>query len=254
MHGQVIGMNTAIYSRSGGYNGIGFAVPSALVRTVAEQLINTGHVRRGYLGIYLQPLDDEMRTSLNLPADLRGGALVARVAPDGPAAKAGLEAGDVITEVNKLPIKSPGEITTTVGLLKPSSSVQLAYVRNGKKLSTQVQIGQHPEDEKGANSAAEEGDDNAAPQQGTAFGLGVTALNKAVQGRFNLESKAGVVITSVEPGGSAERAGLRPGDLVLKVDGQKITSVEQWLKATKGKARVLAWIERAGQYYFVTLK
>ena len=251
MRGKCVGMNTAIYSRSGAYNGIGFAVPATMVRTVAEQLINTGHVRRGYLGVYLQPLDEEMITSLNLPEGVKGGGLVSRLMPGGPAAKAGLETGDVITEVNGHTIKSHSEVTTAIGLMKPGTKVSLTVYRDGKKKSLQVLISQHPEDQ---SEDAENTEEESASNSKQLFGMAIAPWSKALQDRYNLESKSGVIITQTAPDSPADRAGLRAGDLILKVDGRKVDRVETLRKAAKGKSRLLVWIERAGEYYFVTLR
>jgi serine protease Do len=251
MRGKCVGMNTAIYSRSGAYNGIGFAVPATMVRTVAEQLINTGHVRRGYLGVYLQPLDEEMITSLNLPEGVKGGGLVSRLMQGGPAAKAGLETGDVITEVNGQTIKSHSEVTTAIGLMKPGTKVNLTVYRDGKKKSLQVLISQHPEDQGEDSENAEEESAGASKQL---FGMSIAPWSKSLQDRYNLESKSGVIITQTAPDSPADRAGLRAGDLILKVDGRKVDGVETLRKAAKGKSRLLVWIERAGEYYFVTLR
>mgnify|MGYP006275526055 CR=1 FL=1 len=255
MRGRCVGMNTAIYSRSGAYNGIGFAVPATMVRTVAEQLINTGHVRRGYLGVYLQPLDDEMIASLNLPEGVHGGGLVSRLMPGGPAAKAGLETGDVIVEVNGQLIKSHSEVTTAVGLMKPGSKANLTVYRDGKKKTLGVTVSQHPEDRGTGSPSGDESEDEEAPAAGPqVFGMAIAPWSKSLQDRFNLESKGGVVITQVTPDSPADRAGLRPGDLILKVDGRKVDGVDTVRKAAKGKNRLLVWIERAGEYYFVNLR
>ncbi|MBM4253814.1 MAG: Do family serine endopeptidase [Deltaproteobacteria bacterium] len=256
MRGKCVGMNTAIYSRSGAYNGIGFAVPASMVRTVAEQLINNGHVRRGYLGVYLQPLDDEMITSLNLPEGVHGGGLVSRLMPGGPAAKAGLETGDVIVEVNGQLIKSHSEVTTAIGLMKPGTKANLTVFRDGKKKTITVTVSQHPED-RGHGSAKDddsEDEDEASSAGPQVFGMTIAPWSKSAQERYNLESKSGVIITQVSPDSPAERAGLRPGDLILKVDGRKVEGVDTVRKAAKGKNRLLVWIERAGEYYFVSLK
>lgn len=250
MEGLVIGVNTAIYSRSGAYNGIGFAVPSNLVRNIAEQLINNGHIRRGYLGVFLQPIDDELQSGLNLPEGVKGGALVARVQRGSPADKAGLEPGDVVSEVNGTPMKMHSEIVNTIGLLKPGTKVALTLYRDGSKKSVTVAVGEHPDDE------AEDGKPGKAQAADKAmpFGMSLSGWSKQAAARYNLESTFGAIVTSVEPNDAADRAGIRSGDLILKVDNRKITSPEDFQKAAKGKSKVLVWIERSGEFYFVQLR
>lgn len=248
--GQVIGVNTAIYSRSGAYNGIGFAVPSNLARNVAEQLINSGYIRRGYLGVYLQPIDEDLRGGLNIPANVKGGALVARVAAGGPADKAGIEPGDVVTTVNNQEMKNSSEIVNTIGLMKPGTTVDLAVWRDGKKRDLKLTIGQHPDDEAGgARTASASEQDKARP-----FGMSISNWSKDLQSRFNFESKNGAVVTQVEPDSGAERSGLRPGDVILKADDKAVENADAFRRLTKGKAKVLVWIERATEYYFVQLR
>ncbi len=255
MRGLVVGMNTAIYSRSGGYNGIGFAVPANLVRNIAEQLINTGRIRRGYLGVFLQPIDDELHSGLNLPQGVHGGALVAKVAPNSPAAKAGVESGDVIGEVNGAAMRQHGEIVNSIGLMKPGSVVGLTLYRDGAKRVVKVTIAEHPEDDgddgKPAGDKALGGDplDKDLP-----FGMVLKAWSKQLQSRYGFESKGGVVVANIETDGPADRAGLKPGDVILKIDGRKVDGVEQLKKLAKGKSKLLVWIERAGEYYFVNLR
>jgi serine protease Do len=251
MRGQVIGVNTAIYSRSGGYNGIGFAVPSNLVRNISEQLINEGHIRRGYLGVLLQPIDEELEKGLNLPSGVKGGALVARVVDGSPANKAGLEAGDVITDVNGQRMKEHSAIVNTIGLMKPGSKVELKYYRDGKEKIASVTIEQHPDDAKEA-LAVKGGGSNDVEADG--FGMSVTPLSSGLRTQHKLESKSGVVVTDIQGDSAADRSGLRPGDCILKVDGKKVETTADFKRLTKGKSRVLVWIERAGEFYFVTLR
>lgn len=250
--GQVIGVNTAIYSRSGGYNGIGFAVPANLVRPVAEQLINSGYIRRGYLGVILQPIDEDLHAGLNLPAGVHGGALVSRVATDSPAAKAGIEPGDVIAEVNGTPMKVHSEIVNAIGLMKPGSNVDLTLYREGKKTTMRVAIGEHPED-RGSQVASTSGK-NEVPGKELPFGVVVANWTKSLAERFGIESKAGIIVTDVTSDGPADRAGLKAGDLILKVDGKKVGSTDDFQKASKGKSRILVYIERAGEFYFQHLR
>jgi len=247
--GKVIGVNTAIYSRSGGYNGIGFAVPSNLAKNVAEQLINNGFIRRGFLGVYLQPFDDDLRSGLNLPESVKGGALVAKVAGGGPADKAGIAPGDVVSAVNGNEMKTSSEIVNTIGLMKPGTTTELTVWRDGKKKDVKVNIGQHPDDETtGAKTS------QATPDKGLPFGMNIANYSKDLQAKFGFESKSGTVITQVQRGGAAERSGLRPGDVILKADGKQVDNVEGFRKLTKGKTRVLVWIERSTEFYFVQLR
>lgn len=250
MQGQVIGVNTAIYSRSGAYNGIGFAVPANLVRLVAEQLINNGFIRRGYLGVFLQPIDEDLHAGLNLPAGVHGGALVAQVAGGSPANKAGIEPGDVISEVNGQAMKVHSEIVNTIGLMKPGTSISLTLYRDGKKRSVNVTVGEHPEDrESGKSPAKAQAETKELP-----FGVIAANLSKELAERYGLESKAGAVITSVTPDGPADRAGLREGDAILKVDGKPVGNSDDFQRLVKGKTRVLVYIERAGEYHFQRLR
>ncbi len=255
MNGQVIAMNTAIYSRSGAYNGIGFAVPANLVKQVAEQLITSGHFGRGYLGVFLQPIDEDLRGGLNLPADFRGGALVAKVAPGSPADQGDVEAGDVVYEVNGVPMKDNSEVVNTIGLMRPGTEVKLSILREGAKKLANVKIGKHPEDEGSSEEAGAGGRTPDEPAtKGGIFGMGLATLTPALQKKHGLESKKGALVTGIEPGSPAERAGLRAGDLILKADGKKVESEGELKKLAKGKDRVLVWLERGGEFYFQTIR
>ncbi len=252
MAGQVVGVNTAIFSRSGAYNGIGFAVPSNLVRSIADQLINKGKISRGFLGVGLQPIDKELQTSLGLPAGVQGGALVAWVQKGSPASLAGIEPGDVITEVNGTVMKVHSEIVNTIGLMKPGTSVALTIYRDGKRRAQTVTVGQHPED--GAQGKPDQQGPKGQSDKNAVFGMTVSNLTEAQSNEYGLESRAGALIVNIEPDGPADRAGLRAGDLILKVDNKKVANAAEFYRLIKGKPKSLIWIERAGQFYFVQLK
>ena len=246
--GQVIGMNTAIYSRSGGYNGIGFAVPSNLARRIAEQLIGGGKVTRGYIGVGLQPIDTELQKSLNLPKD-SAGTLVARVVDGGPADKAGIEPGDVITAVNKKAVRNESEAINAIGLMSPGASVNLTIVRNGKTREVVAKIGEYPSDDvqiaKGKNVGREE----------TAFGLTLQKLTPESRQKHNLDSKQGLLVLSVAESSEGERVGLQPGDLIMAVNNKPVADIQMFKNLIKQSGnRILLRIERAGQYFFVPLR
>ena len=244
--GQVIGMNTAIYSKTGGYNGIGFAVPSNLSRRIAEQLIDKGKVSRGYIGVGLQPIDAELQKSLNIPKDTTG-SLVARVVEDGPADHAGIKPGDVIVSVNKKSVKNESDITNAVGLMSPGSSAEMVLFRDGKQKPVTVKIAEFPSD--GAQGPAT-GKREEAP-----FGLSLQKLTSDARRQFNIESKQGVLITEVENNSEAQRVGLQPGDLILQVNGKPVTDVGSFKSLVKQSgARALLRVERAGQFFFVPLR
>ncbi|MCX6124612.1 MAG: trypsin-like peptidase domain-containing protein, partial [Proteobacteria bacterium] len=245
-NGQVLGMNTAIYSKTGGYNGIGFAVPSNLARKIADQLINSGKVVRGYLGVGLQSIDAELHKSLGLPKDASG-TLVARIVEGGPADKAGLEPGDVIVSVNKQTMKNDSDVTSAIGLMTPGTTADLAIYRNGKAKTIAAKVAEFPSDDQPVSVK-----EKAAT---SAFGLSVQKLTPDLKERFNLDSKVGLVVTAVQDGGEAARVGIQAGDLILQVNGKPISEVGQFksLVASSG-ARALLRIERSGQYFFVPLK
>jgi len=245
--GQVIGMNTAIYSRSGGYNGIGFAVPSNLARRIAEQLISGGKVTRGYIGVGLQPIDSELQKSLNLPKDTPG-TLVARIVEGGPADKAGIQPGDVITSVNKKSVRNESEAINAIGLMQPGNAANITIVRNGKTKEVVAKIGEYPGDESEARTKVMNKDEGA-------FGLALQKLTPEKRQQFNLDSKQGLLIIDVAQGSEAERVGLQPGDLIMAVNNKPVGDVATFKNQVKQSgARVLLRVERAGQYFFVPLK
>jgi serine protease Do len=246
--GQVMGMNTAIYSRSGGYNGIGFAVPSNLVRRIAEQLIGSGKVTRGYIGVGLQPIDSELQKSLNLPKD-SAGTLVARIVDGGPADKAGIEPGDVITAVNKKSVRNESEAINAIGLMSPGDSVNLTVFRNGKRKDLVAKIGEYPSDD------VQIAKGKPIPNDETAFGLTLQKLTPEKRQKFNLDSKNGLLVLNVSPGSEGERVGLQPGDLIIAINNKTVSDISSFKTLVKRSGnRILFRIERAGQYFFVPLR
>lgn len=252
--GQVIGMNTAIYSSSGAYNGIGFAVPSNLVKRIASVLIDGGKIDRGYIGVQLQPMDPAMAKDLNLP-DGTHGALVAKVEHDGPAAKAGVEAGDVITAVDDTAVKSQSELSNVIGLTQPGKGVKLSLLRDGKKKTVEVKLARFP-DKLSARRGGDqdnEGDAETLAKKGS-FGLALAPVTPDSKEHYGLESRQGALVQAVANGSPAERAGLQPGDAIVLAAGKKVGSPEDFVALTKGKDKVLLRVERAGNFFFVSIK
>lgn len=242
--GQVIGINTAIYSRSGGYNGIGFAIPANMVRDVATQLINEGKVLRGYIGARLNPnLDPELARDLKLPEDTRG-ALIANAEPGGPAHKAGLEPGDVVTAIDGKKVSSDVELRNRVGLIKPGSKVSLEYYRNGKKITTNITVASFDDAAKVAQEKQDAG----------SFGMRLATVTKELKRQHNISSDYGAVVVEVEENGPAARAGIEPGDVIIWASGMTIKNSADFLKAVAQKTRINLRIEREGQVMFVPLR
>ncbi|WP_176736337.1 Do family serine endopeptidase [Oligoflexus tunisiensis] len=263
MEGLVIGMNTAIFSRSGASAGIGFAVPSNLVRSIAEQLVNKGRVARGYLGVQLsaQELDEELLSGLNLPKGTRG-ALVSRVEKGTPAAKAGLESGDVIVEVNGRPVHSGQELSNVIGLSPPQAKVPLSYYRNGKLHSATVTLGDYEQDNLVARR--DRPDHNAPGPGGKAepadfqAGLKLEPLNKQKHAQyidqFGIDSNSGLLVLDVDPSSKARASGIRPGDVLLKANQTPLKSVKDLMEVFKSSNKVFLQLERSGNILFASIR
>lgn len=246
MQGKVIGVNTAIYSKSGGYNGIGFAVPAKLARNIASKLINDGKVNRGYIGVGLQELTDEIAEGLGLKADQKG-ALVKQIEGDGPAKQAGLTPGDIITHVDSTEIESNGDLILAVGTKSPGDSAKLKIIRNGKQKSLTLKIGAWPGEQLTASSS------KAEDKGDKSYGLTVSRITNEYREIYGFESNKGVVITNITPNSPADVNGLRNGDVVLTVNSKKVESAEAFEKEVAKGKRALLRIERRGDYLFVAL-
>jgi serine protease Do len=234
--GEVVGVNTAIFSPSGGNIGIGFAVPSKMVQSVVAQLREHGAVSRGWLGVSLQPLDRDLAAAMRV-ADAKG-ALVNGVEPDSPAAKAGLRAGDVITAIDGRRVENPRDLAAGVADVAPGRSATLAVLRDGATIEQRVEIGANP-----ANRAAGKPGEPAQP----ALGLGLAP-----------RPQGGVAITRVEPGSVAAERGLREGDVVLRADGREASQprdVSEAVSAARGAGRpsIALQVERDGARRFVAI-
>ena len=219
MKGQVVGINSNIISNSGGSMGIGFAIPSNMTRKIYDQLASAGTVTRGWLGVGIQPLSAELARSFGLEG--KRGALISEVlGEDSPAAKAGLKAGDIIVELNGIPVDSNTHLVHLVADIHPGDTVNLKYYRDGKLDSTKVTV---------AKRTVEQA--LAAPPpdlQGEKGRLGISgqSLTTQLASELNATSKAGVVLVEVDPDGPADDAGLRRGDILIEANRQPIRTVD----------------------------
>lgn len=225
--GKVIGMNTAIFSPTGGSVGIGFAIPSDVIRTVTAQLAESGHVTRGYIGVGTQAITPPVAKALHLTD--ASGALLASVEPGSPAAKAGLEAGDVVQAVNGQKIATPKDLAMTVATVKPGEEARLHVLREGRGLDVQVRVGELPAERSARGTPPDQG---AEPNARTQLGLAFAPLTPELRARLEVpENLTGAVVRGVRQGSPAEDAGLRPGDVVVGVGGQKVGSPAEAAKA-----------------------
>lgn len=245
LDGEVVGINTAIASRSGTYNGIGFAIPSNMVRSVMDALIRDGRVERGRIGALVQDLSDDLARSFGFEGDR--GVLIGDVVPDGPADRAGLRSGDVVTRFGDEPIRDANHLRNTVAATEPGRRVTLELFRGGDRLTIDVEIGRLEGREPVAAARAEWQDE---------LGLALRNLDSELAERLGLDAdRIGVVVTGVEPDGLAARAGLRTKDIVLRANGDDVRDVDQLVERLEhldDGVRLL--IERDGIRRFVFLK
>ena len=261
MDGQIIGINTAIKSQSGGFQGIGLAIPSNLVRTVVSQLAREGVVRRGYLGIQMQDVDEQIAEKLNLGGTR--GVVVVQVYPNTPAAKAGLKEMDIITEVNGRKIAEGKELQRAVFNSEIGKPVELTILREGKLERIKVIVEEQPEDY-GLVRGEPGGRRPNRDQPGLdgvfleSIGIEVSAMTPELAEQWGYRDARGVVISRVEPGSLASNAGLRPGMVIVRAERQNVDSpaqLEEILKkASLAKGVLLQIRTPAGGSRFVILR
>ena len=243
LSGEVVGINSMIFSRTGGYMGLSFAIPIDVAINVRDQLIKTGHVVRGRIGVAVQDVNAQLSQSFGL--DRPRGALVNSVEPKGPAAQAGLKPGDVILAVNEHPIERVGDLSSTVAALKPGSNVPLHIWRDGKDQTLNVRIAEAKDEQPTTTAAAHESEESAA------LGLAVRPLSDEEKRRVQTEGN--LVVAQV--GGPAAIAGVQPGDVILGVNGKKVASVDDLrttVKQTKGSVALL--LQRGDAQVFIPVR
>src|ERR1700710_2669032 len=250
--GEVMGVNTAIYSPSGGSVGIAFAIPASTVKTVIAQLRDKGSVSRGWIGVQIQPVTADIADSLGLKK--AEGALVAEPQANGPAAKAGIESGDVITAVNGETVKDARELARTIGALAPGNAVKLNVLHKGQDKVINLTLGQLPNTLEA--KADTDNSDKLSPKKGTdvpRLGLTLAPAN-SVAGA----GKDGVVVTEVDPKSAAADRGFKEGDVILEVAGKSVTNagdVREAINAarTDNKNSVLMRVKSGGSSRFVAV-
>jgi len=227
MQGEVVGVNTAIYSPSGGSVGIAFSIPASTVKNVIAQLKDKGSVSRGWIGVQIQPVTQDIADSMGLKQ--AEGALVADPQKDGPAAKAGVEAGDVITSVNGQSVKDARELARIIGGFAPGRTAKLDVLHRGKSKVVSLTLGQLPNAQEA--KADTEADDKGSTHNTDVPRLGLTV---APAGKVDGAGKEGVVITKVEPKSTAADRGLKKGDVILEVAGKSVSNPSEVREALEG--------------------
>jgi serine protease Do len=249
--GRLIGINTAIFSRTGGNQGIGFAVPANLVRTVMEGLIKSGKVSRGFLGIALQPLSEELAKAFKIEEG--AGALVADVSPKSPAEKAGVQAGDVVVEVGGKKVEGPRELQFLVAAIAPGTKVEVKLVRDGQPKVVSVELGERPGPKLAGAAPAEKPD-----EPDVLDGVTVADIDAETRKKFELpENTKGVVITEIDQDSASADAGLKVGDVIHEVNREVITSSKQAVELSekvKKEKKVLLRVSSKGSSRYVVVE
>ncbi|HEX7637796.1 MAG TPA: DegQ family serine endoprotease [Burkholderiaceae bacterium] len=239
--GNVVGINSQIYSRTGGFQGVSFAIPIDVALQIKDEIVATGHAQHARLGVGIQPLNQDLAESFGL--DRPDGALVRNVVPGSPAAKAGLKSGDVIIKVNGDPIAEPGQLSSRIGLAKPGEKVTLEVWRD-KKAKTLVATLE-------SSTAKDAASDDGAPASGEKLGLSLRPLNRQERGEVGA---GGLLVEGVQ--GASAKAGIQEGDVVLAVNGKPVDSVEDVKSVLAGKPKrvaLLIWRDGAQIFFPVNL-
>src|SRR5215831_14758921 len=222
LQGEAIGVTTAIATRSGGYMGIGFAIPSNMVKAIEQQLVTHGKVVRGYMGVSIQALTSDLAQSLHV--NTTEGVLVADVSPRSPAAQAGLKRGDVIVSFNGHAVHEPGQLRNLVAMTAPGTQARLQIVREDHQRDVSVELGELPHE----RTAAREGEETPAPAQ---LGFSVQNMTPTLAKHLGTERSEGVVVTEVDPNSEAYEAGVRRGMVIYEVNKHEVKNTQEFRQA-----------------------
>ncbi len=245
LDGEVIGINTAIYSQSGGYMGIGFAIPINMARSIEKQLKETGQVIRGYLGVTVQELTAELASALGV--NRSSGALISGITDDSPAGTGGLRIGDVVIKVNGKEIENSTLLRNLIAILQPGSQAVLTVIRDNREKQVRLTVKERPSPQPEAP---------AETPEKSAMGLQVQAVTGQIASQLDSKEGEGVVITGVQEGSAAEDQGLGVGDIVLQADRKTVNTPEQFDQAVNEAAtagRILLLIKRDGLTHFIVV-
>jgi len=252
IEGRLIGINTAIYSRTGTNAGIGFAVPANLAHSIMDSLLTKGRVVRGYLGVAIQALDETLASRFKMKDT--DGTLVSSVVPKGPADAAGLEAGDVITELNGKRISGPSELRMTVSSMLPGTKVAVQYLRDGQAKKAEIVLAELP-GKKGASTPLEQ-PDNTEPD--VLDGVTVGDIDAEARKKYDIaEDAKGVVVLEIDDQSSCFEAGLRVGDVIHEIEKQSVKSANDAVTLSeklKKEKQVLLRISTKGVTRFLVVK
>lgn len=245
-NGEVIGINTAIATRSGGYQGIGFAIPSNSAKLIKDSLVKEGKVRRGQLGVIIQDLNESLAKSFG--KDDRSGALVSEVLPNSAAEKAGIKAGDVVVKFNDQPITGSAELKNIVGRVVPGTKANVVVFRDKKNVTLTANIEERDAKQVAALKSS------MTPEKATELGAEVEPVPSAMAKQLGLKQGEGVRVSSVEPGSVAEKMGLRTSDVIIEVDGKPIAdgaALSEAVAAAKQNGNILVKVQRGKRQLFL---
>lgn len=250
MEGHLVGINTAILSRTGGSMGIGFAIPSNMAQPIMKALIEHGKVVRGWLGVGIQDIDQDLASAMKLKNV--SGVVISEVMDNGPGAKAGLKSGDIVLKMNGTEVNSTGAFRNAVAAAGVGATVKLDLLRDGKPMTLEAKLGELPPEKAEAKAGP-----SGSREPGALDGLTLEDLGAQYRRRLRVPDsvKGGAVVTGIEPGSAASESGLMPGDVVLEVDHVKITDAAGFKQAyAKSKDRSLLRVLREGRTLFLVLK
>lgn len=254
VRGELVGINTAIYSQSGGSMGIGFAVPSNMAHSIMTQLVQHGKVVRGWLGVSIQELTPELATQFGVPKETKG-VLVSDVMDDSPAKKSGFERGDVILEYDGRSMDSPTQLRNAVAQTVVGKKVSIKFIREKKAKTAELTIGEQP---KNLTQAGQEESGESAAPAGLLSDIEVKELTDEVAGRHNLKStERGVIVVRVKSGSPADEVGVREGDVIIEVNRKPVTSLKSYERLASNLSKdqsVLLLLKRQGRTIYLTLR
>jgi serine protease Do len=252
LDGEAVGINSAIYSRTGGYMGIGFSIPINMAINIKDQLVKRGKVIRGYLGIFIQEVTKEIADSFGFHSTQ--GVLVSGVTPDSPAYRGGIKQGDILVELNDKPVEGLMPFRNKIALTKPYTEVKLKIFRDNDYIIKYIKVGILPDE---SETASMEEEPSTEEELSEKFGFSVQELTKELAEQFNYALHEGVIISSVEENSPASDAGLRPGLLIVSVNRKKVDSLEEFKKALEQsdeKNSVLLFVKGEDFSRYVVLK